>query len=514
MKQIVHIFRKDLRHHWPEVLVSLALLIGFTWDEPGQWLPEREMIPESRVRAFLYGSLLVLLVLSWGLLIVRVIQSERLAGDRQYWITRPVEWKKLLAAKLLFIGGFVDSPLLLAQLILLKEAGFKLAPSYVPELLWLHLGLILFCVLPVTALATVTTTISQVVLALLAIGVYVAGIATISAYVPSAGFSTGSDTLQIMILVGLCLVAVVWQYAQRETNRSRALLGIAAGMILILVIATPYRTLVAYEYPQLRAAELRPVQLVFNPAKPPTPEVVPNKKKDVDIQIPLLVSGIAEDSTVVADGKMVTLEAPDGSSWSSGWEWAGIHLQANSQRTLLDFEVNKKDFERMKSSPVKVRISLAVTVFHNIDTSLVVAKDGEFAVPNAGLCSIAQRYGTSNALRCRYPIRSPTMLVKITSSTATCSAPEGKAPPSGLTAHYWSKSSDAPPFSPVQEENIDFWNWEGAPDDTESPGLCPGTPLTFSTREAIQRTGMELEMDGLHLADYRLSNSSKLTFGR
>jgi hypothetical protein len=114
MKQIVHIFRKDLRHHWPEVLVSLALLIAFTWDEPSQWLPDREIMEASRLHSFVYGSLLVLLVLSWGLLIVRVIQSERLAGDRQYWITRPVEWKKLLAAKLLFIAVFADAPLLFA----------------------------------------------------------------------------------------------------------------------------------------------------------------------------------------------------------------------------------------------------------------------------------------------------------------------------------------------------------------------------------------------------------------
>jgi hypothetical protein len=164
----------------------------------------------------------------------------------------------------------------------------------------------------------------------------------------------------------------------------------------------------------------------------------------------------------------------------------------NEQRTLLDFEVNKKVFERMKSSPVKVRISLAVTVFHNISTSEVVAKDGEFVVPNAGLCSIAQRYGESNSLRCRYPLRSPTMLVKITSSTATCPAPEGKTTSPGLTADYWSKSSDAAPFSPVQKENIDFWNWEGATDYTESPGAVCGnsTDLQHARGDAAHWHGV------------------------
>jgi hypothetical protein len=515
MKQIVHIFRKDLRHHWPEVLVSLALLIGYTWDAPSRWLPDRETMGESRVYSILYGSLLALLVLSWSLLIVRVIQSERLAGDRQYWLTRPVEWKRLLAAKILFIALFADAPLLFAQLVLLKEAGFKLALSYVPELLWIHLGLILICFLPVAALATVTTTIAQVVIALLAIGAYIAGVATVAAYVPSANFSSGSDTLQLMTLTGLCLVAVVWQYSQRETNRSRVLLGIAAGLILILVVATPYRTLVAYEYPQPRAAELRPVQLVVDSVKPSPSEdkkAVPDKAKDVAIRVPLLVSGIAEGSTVTIDGKMITLEAQDGSSWSSGWEGIGRRLQAKELRIWLNFEVNKKVFERMKSSPVKVRISLAVTVFHSINTTEVVVKDGEFAVPNGGLCSIAERYELSNVLQCRYPIRSPTMLVTIASSKATCPAPEGKAPRPGLTARDWSTGSAADPFSPVQTEKIDFWNWDASTDYKESPVMCPGTPLTFSTSEASQLAGVELEMDGVHLADYRAENSINISF--
>jgi hypothetical protein len=89
---------------------------------------------------------------------------------------------------------------------------------------------------------TVTSNIAEMALALLAVGVYFAGAATVAGFTPSEGFSTGSDGLQAAVLIGVCFVTIVWQYARRKTDRSRALLASAAAAILIIVIATPYRT--------------------------------------------------------------------------------------------------------------------------------------------------------------------------------------------------------------------------------------------------------------------------------
>ena len=508
MKQTVHIFRKDLWHHWPEVLVSLALLIAFTLDEPGRWVPEHE-VSESRVHAILYGLLIVLLILSWGLLIVRAIQSERLAGDRQYWTTRPLEWKRLLAAKIMFVAFFVNAPLLIAQVVLLTRAGFRLRSSFVPGLFWMHLELIVFCMLPVAALATVTATIAQVLLVLLAIAAYVAGVAALASYIPSAGFSTGSDALQAMILIGACLVTFVWQYAERETNRSRALLVIAAGMIFIVVVATPYRTLVAYQYPRVGTAMQQPVQFVLDPVKPSAAAVEPDEKKDVDIRIPILVSGIAEGSIVSADGAMLTIEAPDGQRWNSGWKHAGLRLLPNQQRALIDFEVKKEFFDKIKSSDVKARIAFALTTFHDKDAKQVIATDSEFAVPGFGSCSIERGY-SRNSLQCRYPFRSPFLLVNIASSTTTCPSTEDEPVPPGKNAHYFSGSTDAGPISPVETLNLYFWNWDGLSDYRSTPRVCPGTPLVFSFPEPVQRTRSELEMSRFHISDYRLGYSFAL----
>src|SRR6266436_6011069 len=98
MKQIVHIFKKDVRRHWPEILISLAVLALFVWRESGQWR-YRAYLSDDRISGYLTAAINVGLMLCWCVLTVRLIQSESLVGDRQFWITRPYEWKRLLAAK-------------------------------------------------------------------------------------------------------------------------------------------------------------------------------------------------------------------------------------------------------------------------------------------------------------------------------------------------------------------------------------------------------------------------------
>ena len=78
---------------------------------------------------------MALVPVSWWLLISRAVHAEALVGDRQFWITRPYEWKSLLAAKLLFLAIYIYASILLAQCALLRAAGFH-PLSYMPGLLY------------------------------------------------------------------------------------------------------------------------------------------------------------------------------------------------------------------------------------------------------------------------------------------------------------------------------------------------------------------------------------------
>jgi hypothetical protein len=497
MRQVIHIFRKDVRQHWPEVLFTLAVLVAFMWDEPRHWIL-RDDFGLSHER-----WIPILLVLSWWLLIVRTVQSEALVGDRQYWITRPYDWKKLLAAKILFVAAFVTAPLFISYAFLLAKAGFRPLPSFVPWLLWMHVELVMLLLLPIAALATVTSTIAQMVLTVLAVGLYMAGAATLAAYVPSEGFSSGSDGVQAAVLIGACIATVVWQYSRRKTNHSRAILAAAAGAIIMIIVATPYRTLVSFQYPQLNPGERQPVQLALIPAMPPG--VMPSGDKDLQIQVPIRVSGISEGSFVGLDGTMLTMEAPDGLTWNSGWQSNPQLLYPHQELLQLNFEAKRSFLERVKATAVRFHISFALTVWRDKGPTRISAAKGDFELPGVGLCSIDRIDSTS--LLCRFPVRGPSLVVVETPwSDADCSILRDELVPGTKTARGWAGNSESGPFSPVGTFHLYLWMWDGMTISSHNMRICPGYTLFFSVPEEVRRVGIEVDWKEIRLADYEKSD--------
>ena len=235
MKQIIHILRKDIRHHWPEIVLSLAALAGRCWHDVTIWSHERSRI------AFWSTVIEVLVPITWGILVLRVIQSEPLVGDRQFWITRPFEWKKLLAAKLLFIVLFINVPLLIAGIVLLAKAGFP-PLQYLPGVLWMQLLLIQIPLLPMAALASVTRNVLQTLLALVAVALYMAGMIALDEVLPRPSSSAlDTDFVQGMILVITSIVVLWLQYAYRRTSSARLLFGSGAAAMTLVVIVSKTR---------------------------------------------------------------------------------------------------------------------------------------------------------------------------------------------------------------------------------------------------------------------------------
>ncbi len=174
MKQMLHIFAKDSRQFWPEILICLALVAAFVWIYPSSWLRGNTLSAVAGgdfvrilLEQYLGGILKLLIPVSWWLLIARVIHAEALVGDRQFWLTRPYEWKKLLGAKAIFLLVFLYLPLLTAQFLLLFRAGFH-PLSFIPGLLFNLLLITGILVLPPMAIASVTATFARVTVTLLA----------------------------------------------------------------------------------------------------------------------------------------------------------------------------------------------------------------------------------------------------------------------------------------------------------------------------------------------------------
>src|SRR5215471_7998916 len=91
---ILHIFKKDIRHLWPAVALSLVLLAILSHED--RWRMDR-------TPGLSEGWLNILLPLAWAVLIALVIHEEPLGDDREFWITRPYRRGTLLGAKALFL---------------------------------------------------------------------------------------------------------------------------------------------------------------------------------------------------------------------------------------------------------------------------------------------------------------------------------------------------------------------------------------------------------------------------
>jgi hypothetical protein len=509
MNQIFNIFKKDIFHYWRESVGSIALLAAFARYDVRSWA--NQGLGAYDAGTFLLHSIFspglidALLPLSWAFVIVRVIQGESLVGDRQFWVTRPYEWKKLLFAKVIFILVVINLPLLITDIFLLARAGFP-PTHYIVGLLWMQ-AMIGLLTLLIAALAAVTATVAQFGLALLVVVLYLVGMVSLSEQIPSSSFSSSiGDAVQTVLLIATPLAVILLQYSRRKTAKSRLLIVGFAAVLLLILVATPYRTVGAHQYPRLQAGQQPPVQLALMPPDMQDDGSVSADEKEVQIQIPFTVSGIADDSIVTVSGVMVAIDAPDGLLWNSGWRSPGWSLFHENKTAPISFTLQKKLFERIKSSPVRANISLALTVSRDQNRREFVVPQGEFVMPDVGFCT-ARVFSWTADIQCRSALRTPpSLLVTYDISQTSCPVKEGefRAKP-GEISRDWHSHSDSGPaefgVSPVKA--VRLGTVSSASNARATSGLCPGTTVVLSNPEPVRRNRIELELNDLHLGDYR-----------
>lgn len=512
MNQVLHIFRKDARHLWREIAASLALLVAFAWLDIRSWSQPYGAMATG-VSALLSAEMLpslvnLLLPVSWIFLIVRVVQGESLVGDRQFWVTRPYDWKQLLAAKALFVLTFVNFPLLLADAFLLAHAGFH-PTHYLAGLLWLQLMWILFLFVWLTALAAVTNSVAQMLLALLLIVLDVIGTSALSSIIQKSGFSASVNLWWGLVVIGVAVIVIFVQYSRRRTAFSRwMIVGVCALLTLISIassrVTPPDRSSIVLRYPL--SAGNQPVELALQHTDTQEGKFAPIYNDEVSIQLPMNVAGIPEDSFLGLDGMIVTLTNAKGFRWDSGWKTDSQWLFPEQKTTNLSFQIKQSISDQLNSGPVTARLFLAFTLYRNQNRQQFVVPSGKFTLPEVGMCTTELLY--SRGIHCLAPLRRPAfLLVTSESSSSTCS-PEGAETSrhSGIFLHDFVRGMPGPAemgISPVRQVEINLSDWDSFAARALSPGVCPGTPLTLSNPEETGRRGIELQIDNLSLDDFR-----------
>ena len=116
MREILVILKKDVRRLWWQIAAAAAMsaTVG--------WMDARRAVAQPGI---VEGLLNMMLPLVWACLIAQAVLGEPLVGDREFWMTRPYRWPRLLTAKVLFVALFVHLPSLLTDAAILAARGYN-----------------------------------------------------------------------------------------------------------------------------------------------------------------------------------------------------------------------------------------------------------------------------------------------------------------------------------------------------------------------------------------------------
>ncbi len=525
MSQIFHIFRKDSRRFWPEILLSLAAngaCVRF-------FFHHGEMI----------GSILV--PLCWWLLIGRVVQAESLVGENQAWVTRPYEWEKLLAAKVLFLLAYLYLPLAMMQCLVLRMAGLTpTAHGMGLAFNWLLLAVIF--VLPMFAIAAVTANFVRMTLTLLGIFIALFGVEQLTQFLldnwRALNLSANLFSPAPVMVFALCFFGAVLmlQYATRRVWIARLLLlGVPAVSIAVaasIIYAPPNTDRV---YPQPSASAPAPIQLAFADDVPgrihqmTVGQVSYGGKVAMNLYIDFDESGVADGYAVQIDDVKFSIDGPAGFHWDSPWErGGGQRYLPGATHSNVQVNVTPAVYDRIKGTTVRLHLTFALSRLQAGRTINLRIPTGDFVVPGFGVClapqdGVSNETDTSNGsgpryyefpmlqLSCRSALRQPqlTYITAMAHDGPRVPYQTDSSPP--MPVGTWQGDLDHEPAGLSISPIVTFVPWnatdrrpEYRPDGSvvlHPLSLLPGTPIAFTPYHFVNGTRADFTLSNLKIPD-------------
>ena len=239
------------------------------------------------------------------------------------------------------------------------------------------------------------------------------------------------------------------------------------------------------------------------------------KAKEIDVNIPLKVSGVSEGHAVTPNAVMVSIDAPNGSHWTSPWQaiYAENYLPG-PQDSHVSVNINRAFYNQVRSMPVTLHLTFALTQTRAGKVTRIAMPPHEFSVPDFGICAPETSWDRSGftGLSCVAALRQPRLTY--VSVLWSNDPPSGSIPDPNTSVEGagWAGNLDRDPaeFGITSVWNIDLSlsnnMKQGSRDNPWQPRyLWPGTPLTFTQYNLVSRTQLDLAISGFHLPDYNQS---------
>lgn len=477
--QPLHIFRKDLIHIWPEVLVSIILVAGFGWTQPMTWSasPTSEMSYAWPIAA---GLLRVLIPISWLVVLSRLVQDEELVGDRQFWITRPYTWHSLLLSKLLFVVVFLCVPFLLMQSFMLHRA--HLYPTHaLSGLLEVQLTLLMVAFLPLLAIAAVTTTFVRFASSALGALIYLLVVSGISAWlVPSSFMAPNAGWIFGTVFSAMVLAAILLAYMKRRTTVARILLAATPLALLLVALLMPVKLLINASYPSKPIATLAfSTDALY---QQPTSEATLYGNKYL-LKLPVSATAPGQKDTAFLTPALMdlTIDGPSGAHYHSGWQAVlSEPITVGSAPGELLFRIPSDVYRRFKDGTVTLHLDLAAQLQGFGTPWTVKATEAPFALPDHANCQLPADEG---AMDCHFAFRLPEAYRVTTGTNSNTPAGAFIAPSASV-------------FDPVVTEQTTLQSQTGP------ASLTAGTPVTFTPLAERDKAHLHLDVPNVAFDRY------------
>jgi hypothetical protein len=397
MTQIWHIFRKDLRHHWPYVLlpVLVSMLLHL-------WSPLSLFVPSIANNDAWVTLLILLQPVASLLLVARLVQDEALPGTTQFWISRPYDWRCLVAAKGLFLLLLIHGPSLLVQLGGLARNGFS-PWSHLSSVLAQQLAVFFTLILAGWAIAALTTHLAQFLL------VFLCGFLALmfSFQLLPLRFPSGLDWMMDFLRYGLgfgvAALLIWWQYRRRARLGAYLIAGV--GFVLVLLVPAIVSASRAIAWQELLSpsavAPALSVQLDLSQQQAKITDF-PTDTNNVYVRLPLAMTGFDDRDILVHRGEIL-LVTPQGEripAWLHNIDKVPIGQGSQAWRQVL--LVNRRELARIKS-PVRIESKVVLSTYRRVASVELPLSPEPRWIEGIGWCVAGEWKGSVGLrVRCRH----------------------------------------------------------------------------------------------------------------
>lgn len=518
MRQILHILKKDLKHHLPEALISILFLCVYGTNVVRAAGQEKHYVGRlvTYSSGFFWRTLggpdifIPLMIGFWIFMILRVVQGEPLVGDRQWWVTKPYRWWNLLLAKLAFLCLVISLPLFVVQMVTVSSAGFPAARA-IPGILYMQLGLWITLFLASITVACISRSLGQALLVIAAALILLIFASQAGERIPDiimSGAVPGLDTAVPVIMLGAAIAAILLQFARRRTLVSRLLLVGAAAFICLTYAVVPYAWFADRTY-RVPAANDMPVLARLQPAAEPLKKTRDwfDSAPEISLDMPVTVSGVKPGHMVMIDAARFVARSGDGSLWDSHWGRAWGRIWQEDTEARLQFQMPREAVDRLKGKKLDVQVELAVTEYAGGPERDVVLPEGKFEDADFGQCELTRR--GVEGMACTRLFGPPGLMLSYDFRQSGCSAlPHTEEEQTARPFHeFLGLPHSTPPvgLNPVLEYSVDLSYQKANPVSGlgfVGAQLCPGAKLALMKPRVSRLARVEMHEDNIDLRQF------------